>query len=61
MADDMKNRGDPDRSRINLKEVHEVRYWAQKFGVSAEALQAAVKEAGPQAKDVEQHLKSGKR
>ncbi|MBC7954736.1 MAG: DUF3606 domain-containing protein [Cytophagales bacterium] len=60
MSDDLKNRGEPDRSRINLTEVHEVRYWSQKFGVSAEALQAAVKAAGSQAKDVESHLKSAK-
>ena len=58
MADDLKYRGEPDRSRINLREVHEVRYWSQKFRVSAEKLQAAVKAVGPQATDVERHLKS---
>jgi hypothetical protein len=60
MADDLKNRGEPDRSRINLQEVHEVQYWARKFGVSAQELQTAVKAAGPQAKDVERHLKSAR-
>lgn len=59
MADDLSHRGEPDRSRINLTEVHEVQYWARKFGVSAQELQSAVKAAGPQAKDVERHLKSG--
>jgi hypothetical protein len=60
MSDDLKNRGEPDRSRINLHEVHEVQYWARKFGVSAQELQTAVKAAGPQAKDVERHLKTHK-
>jgi hypothetical protein len=60
MADDLKNRGEPDRSRINLHEAHELRYWTQKFGVSADQLQAAVKAAGSQATDVEKHLKSAK-
>ena len=60
MADDLKNRGEPDHSRINLHEVHEVQYWSRKFGISAEQLQKAVKAAGPQATDVEQHLKSHK-
>lgn len=61
MADDLKNRGEPDRSRINLKEVHEVQYWSRRFGVSAQELQTAVKAAGPQAKDVERHLKAERR
>jgi hypothetical protein len=60
MADDLKNRGEPDRSRINLHEVHEVQYWTRKFGVSAKELQSAVKAAGSQATDVERHLKSNK-
>ena len=58
MADDLKNRGEPDRSRISLTEVHEVQYWSRKFGISAQDLQRAVKAAGPQAVDVERHLKS---
>lgn len=60
MADDLKNRGEPDRSRINLHEVHEVQYWTRKFGVSAQELQTAVKAAGSQAADVERHLKTHK-
>jgi hypothetical protein len=60
MADDLKNRGEPDRSRINLTEVHEVQYWSRKFGVSAQELQSAVKAAGSRAADVERHLKSHK-
>lgn len=56
MADDPKDRGAQDRSRINVHEEHEVRYWTQKFGVSKEQLEAAVKAVGVSAKAVEEHL-----
>jgi hypothetical protein len=38
MADDLTNRGRPDRDRINLNEEYEVRDWAKKFGVSEDEL-----------------------
>ena len=41
MADDLSNRGPQDRSRINMSEEHEVRYWTEALGVSREALQRA--------------------
>jgi hypothetical protein len=34
MADDLKDRGAQDRSRVNVNEDHEVCYWTQKWGVS---------------------------
>ena len=46
MADDLKDRGAQDRSRINVNEDHEVRYWTQKWGVSKEQLTAAVQKVG---------------
>ena len=46
MADDLKNRGAQDRSRVNPDEDYEVRYWTQKWGVSKEELAAAVQKAG---------------
>jgi Protein of unknown function (DUF3606) len=46
MADDLKDRGAQDRSRVNVNEDHEVRYWTQKWGVTKEQLMAAVKRAG---------------
>lgn len=46
MVDDLKNRGAQDRSRVNVNEDHEVRYWTQKWGVSKEQLTAAVQKAG---------------
>lgn len=59
MSDNLKERGTQDRHRIDVSQEHECRYWSKKFGVSADELKAAVKQAGPMATDVEAHLKSG--
>jgi hypothetical protein len=56
MSDDKTKRGSPDRERINVNEDYELRYWTEKFGVSAEKLRAAVSAVGPTAKAVEAHL-----
>jgi hypothetical protein len=58
MADDKSKRGPQDRSRINTAEDYEVRYWSEKFGVSAEELKAAVKKVGDSAAAVERELKA---
>ena len=34
MSDDLKNRGEPDRS-LSLSEEHEVRYWLRRFARGA--------------------------
>ena len=57
MADDKTNRGPQDRSRINLSEDYEVRYWTDKFGVSREQLEDVIKKAGVSAKAVEDELR----
>ena len=57
MADNPNIRGDGDRQRINVNQEHEVRYWSQKLGVTAEELRQAVKDVGPMAPAVEQRLK----
>jgi hypothetical protein len=57
MADDLQQRGNQDRIRINLHEEHEVRYWTEALGVSTAQLQEAVKAAGPMAEAVRAHLK----
>jgi hypothetical protein len=59
MADDLTQRGAADRSRINVNETHEVRYWTKKFGCTEEQLRAAVKAVGVMADKVQQHLKGG--
>ncbi len=57
MSDDKKKPGGQDRTRISLSEDYEVRDWADKFGVSADEVRAAVKAVGNEAKAVEAHLK----
>jgi hypothetical protein len=56
MSDNLQKAGGQDRTRINMNEVWEVRYWTEKFGVTREQLEAAVKAAGPMADKVEAHL-----
>lgn len=56
MSDDLKQRGAPDRLRINIHEEHEVRYWTAALGISREQLSQAVKAVGVMAADVRKHL-----
>jgi hypothetical protein len=56
MADDKSKTGKPDRDRINVHESYELRDWAKHFGVSEDALKAAVGKAGPMVKDVAKQL-----
>jgi len=59
MSDDTAQRGTQDRSRINISQEHEVRYWTQTLGVSEDELRRAVGEVGSMADRVREHL-SGK-
>ncbi|WP_434799968.1 DUF3606 domain-containing protein [Paracidovorax citrulli] len=56
MADDLRNRGPQDRSRINVNEPWEVTYWTKEFGCSEAQLRAAVKAVGVMVADVRRHL-----
>jgi hypothetical protein len=56
MSDNLQNRGQQDRSRINLHESWEVQYWTKELGVSKEELEKAVKNAGNSVNAVRQHL-----
>jgi hypothetical protein len=58
MADDPNKRGQQDRIRVNVHEEHELRYWTEKFRCTREELEAAVKQAGVMATDVEKVLQS---
>lgn len=58
MSDDLSKRGGSDRARININQEHEVRYWAEKFGVSPEQLRDAVGAVGDRADRVEDRLKA---
>ncbi|CAB3683997.1 MULTISPECIES: DUF3606 domain-containing protein [Achromobacter] len=57
MSDDLSKRGPQDRSRINVNETHELRYWTQALGVSEAQLRDAVKAVGPSATAVREHLR----
>lgn len=57
MSDDLNNRGQQDRIRINVNEEHEVRYWTEELGVTREELERAVKAVGVMVEDVRKHLK----
>jgi hypothetical protein len=57
MSDDLSNRGQQDRIRINVHEEHEVRYWTQEFKVSREELEEAVKAIGVMVENVRKYLK----
>lgn len=56
MSDDLKNRGAQDRSRVNVNEPHELRYWTKELGVSEEQLRQAVQAVGVSASAVREHL-----
>ncbi|HZR03050.1 MAG TPA: DUF3606 domain-containing protein [Burkholderiales bacterium] len=57
MSDDKSKKGPADRTRVNVNEDYELRYWSEKFGVSPDTLRAAVKKVGVMADDVERELK----
>jgi hypothetical protein len=46
MADDKNNRGEPDRSRVSGSEEYEVRYFAEKHGISIEQAQGLIERHG---------------
>ena len=56
MSDDKTHTRTPDRDRINLSEDYEVRYWTEKFGVTAEQLREAVEAVGSSADAVRKRL-----
>lgn len=58
MADDKSNRGPADRTRVNVNEDYEVRYWCKKFNCTEAQLRAAVKAVGVMADDVESYLRT---
>lgn len=54
--DDLKNRGQQDRSKINMHEEHEVKYWTKQLQVSKDDLQKAVGKVGNSAAAVRKQL-----
>jgi hypothetical protein len=61
MSDNKSKKDGRDRSRINMNEDYEVRYWSKKLGITKQALKEAVKNAGSNsAKAVEQQVAESK-
>ncbi len=56
MVDDLEDRGPQDRSRVNLNEDWEVRWWARAWEITPEQLREAVKQVGTSASAVAKHL-----
>jgi hypothetical protein len=56
MSDDLKNRGEQDRLRINVHEEHVVRYWTKELNVTRDELERAVKAVGVMAADVRKYV-----
>ena len=59
MSDNLLNRGQPDRSKINMSEDYEVHYWTKHLNVSREVLQRAVDKVGNSAAAVRKELTRG--
>lgn len=59
MADDLKQRGGHDRTRVDVGQEHGLRHWSEKFGVSKERLKEAVQAVGTQVEKVQGHLRGG--
>jgi len=54
--DNLTKREQPDRSKINMREVYEVKHWTHALGVSREQLQKAVDKVGNSAAAVRKEL-----
>ena len=58
MADDVRSKTPPDRSRIDVDRPQDRRYWAHKFGVTEDELRKAVETVGTKAAFVERCLRT---
>ena len=54
--DNLTKREQPDRSKINMHEAYEVKYWTHALGVSKEKLKQAVDKVGNSAAAVRKEL-----
>ncbi|WP_426529161.1 DUF3606 domain-containing protein [Bradyrhizobium sp. McL0615] len=54
--DNLTKRDQPDRSKINMSEDFEVKYWLKALGVSKDQLQRAVEKVGNSAAAVRKEL-----
>jgi len=56
MPDDRLRRGQPDRSKINMNEDYEVRYWIKHLGISKQELAKVVEKVGNSAAAIRKEL-----
>ena len=56
MTDNLTTREQPDRSKISMNQIHEVRYWTKHFNVSKEELLKAIEKAGNSAAAIRKEL-----
>jgi hypothetical protein len=56
MTDNLTAREQPDRSKINMNQIHEVRYWTKHFNVSKEELLKAIEKVGNSAAAIRKEL-----
>lgn len=56
MADDLKKRAQPDRSKINMHEAFEVKYWTKHLGITRDQLAATIEKVGNSAAAVRKEL-----
>lgn len=56
MSDDKTKRGPADRTRINVNESYEVRYWTEALGCTEQQLRDCVKRVGVMVADVKRCL-----
>jgi 3-oxoacyl-[acyl-carrier-protein] synthase III len=54
--DSLTKREQPDRSKINMHQSHEVKYWTHQLGVSRDRLQQIVDKVGNSAAAVRKEL-----
>jgi len=57
MSDSTQKSGAQDRSRINVGQEHELRYWCKELGVDEATLKATVERVGPMVNDVRSALR----
>ena len=56
MTDNLTARDQPDRSKINMSQAHEVRYWTKHLKISKEELRKAIDKVGNSAAAVRKEL-----
>ena len=56
MTESLTKRDQPDRSKINMHQAHEVRYWTKHHNISKDELQRAIDKVGNSAAAVRKEL-----